>query len=402
MSEIAADARLRPNSEEDAAAMVADAVGSRRTLAIEGGGTRREFGRPVNADATLSSAGLAGITVYAPSEMVIRAKAGTPLAIVEATLREKGQALPFEPMDHRPLLGSRGEPTIGGVAAGNLSGPARIHAGAARDHLIGVRFINGRGEIIKSGGRVMKNVTGLDLVKLQAGAMGTLGFLTEVTFKVLPLPAQSATLAIYDLADHAGIAVLGRALGSPFQPTAAAHLPAGIDWNGVRTLIRVEGFPDSVAYRLDRLAKLVAAGRRTEQLHGADSAALWRNVRDATYLADPHGDIVWRLSVAPTSGPNVVAAIAAKLKDARWFYDWGGGLVWLAVPPRPDAGVSVIRGAAEAVGGHATLVRAPPEIRSRVPVFQPLPEPLMKLSGGLKVSLDPKGVFEPGRMYAAR
>ncbi|MGD9739434.1 MAG: FAD-binding protein [Bauldia sp.] len=400
MSEVAAAVRLVPRSEEEAAAIVADAAAHGRTLAIAGGGTRAAFGRPVEADATLSSARLTGITFYAPSEMVFGAKAGTPLVQVEAALRGSGQGLTFEPMDHRPLFGSHGEPTIGAVAAGNISGPARIHSGAARDHLIGVRFVNGSGEIVKSGGRVMKNVTGLDLVKLLSGSFGTLGFLTEVIFKVLPLPAHSATLVIHGLDDRRAINALAAALGSPFQPTGAAHLPAGIDWSGARTLVRVEGFPDSVAYRLDSLAKHVSGGHRTERLDGADAAALWRNVRDATFLADPHSDLIWRLSVTPTAAWEVTAAIAAKIKDARWFYDWGGGLVWLAVPPLPDAGAATIRGVVGKTGGHATLVRAPAEIRMRVPVFEPLSEALMKLSAGIKASFDPKGVFEPGRMYS--
>ncbi|MEE7457959.1 glycolate oxidase subunit GlcE [Methylorubrum populi] len=389
-----------PANEQEAAAIVAQAAGRSEPLRLVGGGTKAALGRPPQDEATLSAARLTGITLYEPAEMVVAARAGTPLAEVEALLAERGQMLPFEPMDHRPLLASTGEPTFGAVAAANNSGPRRINAGAARDSLIGVRFVNGRGQPIKSGGRVMKNVTGLDLVKLMAGSWGTLGLLTEVTFKVLPKQEQTSTLVLPGLDDTAAVEALCAALGSPFELTGAAHLPAGIGAPEARTLMRVEGFAKSVAYRLGELRRLLRRYGEPRIVEGEEGAALWRAVRDATPLAEPREAAIWRISTAPTRGPAVTAAIAAG-RPARWFYDWGGGLIWLATEASDDAGAATIRAAVKAAGsGHATLVRAPDALRAAIPVFEPLPEPLMRITAGIKAAHDPAGIFNPGRMYA--
>lgn len=388
-----------PTTEAQACAVVKSVIGSAIPLAIRGGGTRAGLGRPTQTQATLSSAGLTGITLYEPAEMVIGARAGTPLAEVRKTLAERGQMLPFEPMDHRPLFGSGGEPTIGAVAAGNISGPRRINAGAARDSLIGIRLVNGKGEAIKSGGRVMKNVTGLDLVKLVAGSHGTLGFLTEVIFRVLPVPERIVTLCWHGLSDSDAVILLSRALGSPFEPFAAAHLPAGIAGEAARTLLRLENFSVSIDYRAAELKALLAAYGEPELIEGSASEALWRDIRDAAVFAGTQ-EAVWRLSLAPTNGPKAAAAIAAALPQARHYYDWGGGLLWLGVPAQGDAGAAAIRRAIAPLGGHATLVRAPDAIRASVPVFEPLSARLLRVTAGIKTSFDPAGIFEPGRMYA--
>src|SRR5947209_3199815 len=313
-----------PASEAEAAENIAAARAAKRPLGIEGGGTRAGLGRAAQAEARLSTTALTGIRLSAPAELVSAAKAGTPLAEIEATLAARGQMLPFEPMDHRVLLGTQGDPTIGGISACNISGPRRIQTGACRDHLIGVRLVNGRGEIVKSGGRVMKNVTGLDLVKLNCGAHGTLGLLSEVTYKVLPKPEVAGTLALFGLDDARAMEAMSHALGSPYEVSAAAHLPVGIGSGKARTLLRIENFAHSVDYRLRELQKLLAPFGEGLRIIEAEAEALWRDIRDCRFWAEPRDRAVWRISTAPMRAAALVARLAREL-DLRCYYDWGGG-----------------------------------------------------------------------------
>ncbi len=389
---------LLPISETEVADIVAVAASRRTPLAVNGGGTRSGLGRPVQAAAALSTAELSGIMLYEPTELVISARAGTPLAEIEALLAENGQRLTFEPPDYRRLYGSAGEPTIGAVAAANLSGPRRIMGGAARDGLIGLRAVTGRGEVMKSGGRVMKNVTGYDLVKFLAGSYGTLAVLTQVTFKVLPAPESEATLVVEGLDDGAAVTALSAALGTPFSVTGAAHMPLTSKGPG-RTCVRLEGFAASLADRVARMRAMPGPFAGAAVLDGEASAALWRSIRDVDALAAPDTAPVWRLSVRPGDAPALVETLHRAF-ECRALYDWGGGLVWIAGGDGPDAGAEAIRAAVATVGGHATLVRAPDDLRNAVAVFQPLPEPLMALTRKLKESFDPAGILNPGRMYA--
>jgi glycolate oxidase FAD binding subunit len=392
-----------PKTEAEIVSLVRELRAQKAQLGVSGGGTRAGLGRPMPALSEslqgLSTDELTGITLYEPAEMVIAARAGTPVADIERLLGERGQMLPFEPMDHRALYGSVGDPTIGAVASCNISGPRRIQVGAARDHLIGVRLVNGRGEAVKSGGRVMKNVTGLDLVKLVCGAHGTLGILTEVTFKVLPRPQDSGTLAIEGLDDERAIACMSAALGSPYEVSAAAHLPAGLAADVACTFLRIENAMESVHYRLNALAEALGRFGPGRRLPDGESRTFWRDLRDAGPLVRPASDAVWRVSVAPSRGAELVRRVRERL-PARWYYDWGGGLIWLATPPDEDCGAAVIRAALAGMGGHATLVRAPDAIRARVDVFEPLAAPLLRITRGVKQSFDPDHLFNPGRMYA--
>jgi glycolate oxidase FAD binding subunit len=390
---------LQPTDEAELAAAIGEAAARRTPLAIEGGGTLRGLGRPMQTAATLATRRLAGVTLYEPAEMVLSARAGTPLAEVEALLAAKGQRLAFEPPDLRSFYGSAGTPTVGAVAAANLSGPRRIAAGAARDGLIGVRAVTGRGELVKSGGRVMKNVTGLDLVKFLAGSHGTLAVMSEVTFKVLPMPEGEATLVYRGLEDGRAVAALSAALGSPFAVTGAAHVPRQ-GGESARTLVRIEGFVDSVRHRLAGLIDLLADCGAAERLDGGDSAACWQAVRDLAALAAPAATAVWRISVKPGDGPPVVASLGGA-EDRRVLYDWGGGLVFLATAADPAAGAAArLRAAVAAVGGHATLIRAPDPVRLATEVFAPPTAPVAALSRRLKAAFDPAGILNPGRMYS--
>ncbi len=385
---------VSPADEREAEEIVRHAAAFGVPMEIVGGGTRRGLGRPAQTSRTVSTARLAGITLHEPAELVIAARAGTPLAEVEAALDAVGQRLPFEPVDMRPLLGTAGTPTIGAVAACNTAGPRRIQAGAARDHLIGIRMVTGRGETIRSGGRVMKNVTGLDFVKLAAGAYGTLGLISEVTFKTLPRPATETTLLLEGLDDARAIAALSAGLCSPYEVTGAAHLPGA----PAQTAMRLEGFDFSVEHRATALAKLLKGFGRVSRLDPVESRMLWREIRDAGPVIEPREHAVWRISTRPSDGPPLVAALQDIAR--AHFYDWGGGLVWLAVDATGDAGAFDIRAAIKPLGGHATLVRAPDHIRIAAEVFEPLPAPLMKVTRDLKRAFDPGAVLNPGRMYA--
>ncbi|MEM8579214.1 MAG: FAD-binding protein [Pseudomonadota bacterium] len=350
---------MEPRDEADLADIVARANGP---LSVRGGNTRG-MAAPGTA---LSLAGLSGITLYEPGALTLVARSGTPVADIEAALAAEGQRLAFEPMDHRTLLGTDGVPTIGGVLAANISGPRRIAVGAARDFALGVRFVDGTGQIVKNGGRVMKNVTGYDLVKLQCGAKGALGVLTEVSLKVLPRPETSASLRVPAADAAAAVDVLSRALGTPYEVTGAA-------WDGADALVRIEGFEASVAYRLDQLQAA---------LGGAPAAVDWDGVRNAATFADTPGD-VWRISVRPSAAPGVVAALPA---GAQCRLDWGGGLIWVLCAPGTD-----LRAALGHLSGFAVRVRG----AGPVPMDPPQPEPLARIEAGLRERFDPKGLFRP-------
>jgi len=400
---------LKPADPAQLAEAVAWAAGEGAALEVRGAGSKREFGRPVAAERILDLGGLAGVSLYEPEELVLSAAAGTPLREIQNLLAQRCQQLAFEPPDYGRLLGGTPEAqSIGGVLAANLSGSRRIKAGAARDHFLGFKAVTGRGEAVKSGGRVVKNVTGYDLSKLMAGSFGTLAVLSEVTVKVLPAPEKIRTVLIYGQRLGDGVAALARAAGSPHEVSGLAYLDAAaarrsaVDYvsgpDRAVTAIRIEGPAPSVEHRCQALRAMFALTATVEELHGSNSARFWREITDVADLLPAGTEILWRLSLTPSAAPAVISAIRDAL-GGEAFCDWAGGLVWLSLPPTVDAGHEAVR---QAVGGagHAILVRAPAELRARVPVFQPEPEALARLTARIKESFDPRHILNPGRMYA--
>ena len=403
---------LQPRDAKDVEAAVQWVLAEGKATEIVGHGSKRVIGRPAQTDLTLDLSALSGITLYEPEELVLSAKAATPLAEIEALVAAKGQQLAFEPMDYATLLGGvAGRGTIGGALAANLSGPRRIKAGAARDHFLGFSAVSGRGETFKSGGRVVKNVTGYDLCKLIAGSWGTLAAMTEVTIKVLPAAETEETLLIRGLEPAQAVEAMTTAMGSACDVSGAAHLPpevatsipavAGAAGGGI-TALRLEGFSPSVVHRRGVLQGLMKPFGDLATIDASVSRPFWKAVRDVTPFAAGREGMerpLWRISTAPDRGAELGATIA-KRDEAKVLYDWAGGLLWLTLAASDDAGAARIGPAVAATGGHATLIRAPASMRAAIGVFAPQEAGLAALTKRVKESLDPKGVLNPGRMWA--
>ncbi|MGY5808947.1 FAD-binding protein [Rhizobium sp. LEGMi198b] len=385
-----------PSSEREAAELIRTRCESRKPIRILGANTRSAVDLS-NGD-VLDTAELKGIVDYDPSEMVMTAKAGTPMAEIEAALASNKQHLAFEPVDLRPVLGTKGEPTIGGAMATNSSGPARFINGAARDHLLGLRFVNGAGEIVNAGGRVMKNVTGLDLPKLLAGSRGDLGFITEVTFKVLPRPQISSTVIVSCNDDARAAKVMAAALRLPVSVSGAAHVPADLENRALigalpeegAVLLRLEGLAPSVAERVRKLSAAMASFGPISSVEGDASVSIWHAIRNALPFSRERGKTLWRVSLTPMSAHRFVAAVG---RDAAisTFYDWQGGLVWLETAGPLD-GQTVHCEIQRAGGGHAVLIRATADAVRQPASLSPA---LQALSTRIKAALDPQTIFSP-------
>jgi glycolate oxidase FAD binding subunit len=433
---------LVPRSANEVTDAIRWAAGAGEALEVFAGGTRRGLGRPVDAPHVLDVSALSGVLAYEPEELILTALPGTPLAEIETLLATRGQCLAFEPPDLTALLApgagsaNRAPPfahtdanpgashdaakpaapklaTLGGTIATGLSGPRRPKAGAARDHVLGISAASGRGEFFMGGGKVVKNVTGYDIPKLIAGSYGTLAVMTEMTIKVLPAPEDTRTLLINGMSTPDAVRTMNTILQSTADTSAGCHLPAGVLVPGKiaqesTTAFRLEGVTPSVEFRLSRLrAELTRAGSHTV-LDRESSIAFWQAVRDVSpFGADANADdasrIVWRLSVPPAQGAEVLARIERSFPTANAFLDWGGALIWLALDAcdEPSAALASAEKVRAALGGgHATLVRACAEVRRAVEVFQPQPAGLAALSNRVKMQFDPKQVLNPGRMYA--
>ncbi len=385
---------VEPDSEQEIAACIKNAYSQVTPVEIIGGGTRSGLGHRVIANSKIGLGNHAGIKLYEPEALTLVAKAGTPLAQVQKLLLENAQRLPFEPMSHCAVFGTKENSTIGGVVACNISGPRRIQAGACRDSLVGIRFVDGKGKIIKNGGRVMKNVTGLDLVKLLCGSHGTLGVITEVAFKVLPIAEREATLGISGLSVEAAVSTLSQALATPFDITGAAHFA---DYKGKSlTLMRVEGFSNQVDYRLSGLQNTLGENLDAQIIEGKEHTDLWRSVQDVKSFNETELPL-WRISTKPSEAPVIYSAVCRQF-DAKFIFDWGGGLIWIQTEDSSIKCVEEIRKIISRCGGHATLVRGSDELRRVTSVFQPQSRRIAELSKFIRKKFDPAGILNPGRL----
>ena len=396
----------------DVEQVVRAALASDQPLEIIGHGSKRQIGQPMATNALLDVSALNAISAYEPNELIITVQAGAPLADVQSLIDSKNQQFAFEPVNLSALLGSPDIGTIGGMIAAGLAGPRRIKAGGVRDHLLGAHAVSGFGDSFKTGGKVVKNVTGYDLCKLLAGSWGTLAVMTEVTLKVMPKPESERTLLLHGLDALTANRAMTVALGSPFDVSGAAHLPnstfrpatgalaeLGSPGQAV-TLLRLEGIAASASHRAGSLGKLLAPFGKVELLQDADSVAAWNAIRDVQpFVASGARGAwpVWRIVCPPASG----GALGEQLSHETGgdvIYDWAGGLIWAALPPRADAQARLVRERVNAVGGHATLIRASEPVRRDVEVFHPQPAGLAALGQRVRQSFDPRGILNRGRL----
>jgi FAD/FMN-containing dehydrogenase len=338
-------------------------------LDIRAGGTKVFYGEPPRGE-PLDVTGMAGISCYEPTELVVTARAGTPLAELEAVLEQQGQCLPFEP----PRFSAGG--TVGGMVAAGLSGPARAAVGSVRDHVLGVTLLNGRGEVLTFGGQVAKNVAGYDVSRLMSGSLGVLGVICEVSLKVLPISRAGASLS-FEWSEDQALEQLRRWASQPLPVSASA-------WHDGRLDLRLAGAAAAVTAACGKLGGTV-------QDPGA-ALNWWSSVRDQSadfFVLDAadlrRGERLWRLSVAATAAPVQL--------PGRQLIEWHGAERWWRTP----ADAEEVRSAARLAGGHATLMRG--GLKSAA-VFTPLSDVLMRIHQGLKQAFDPERVFNPGRLYA--
>jgi glycolate oxidase FAD binding subunit len=403
---------LRVRDAKDVEEVVRAAIANEQPLEIIGHGSKRSIGHAMATNAVLDVSALNAITAYEPNELIVTLQAGAPLADVLSLIDAKNQQFAFEPMNTAPLLGTPALGTIGGMIAAGLAGPRRIRAGGARDHLLGAHAVSGFGDSFKTGGKVVKNVTGYDLCKLLAGSWGTLSVMTEVTLKVMPKPEAERTLLLRGLDDAAANKAMTAALGSPFDVSGAAHLPKSafrtrteglgdIAGQGeALTVLRLEGITASAAHRAGSLRELLAPFGIATLVEDVASAALWATIRDVLPFA-ASGALgawpVWRIVCPPASGA-ALGTLLARETGGDVIYDWGGGLIWAALPPKSDAHAPAVRERTKAVGGHATLIRAAEDIRRGVDVFHPQAVGIVALSERVRASFDPKTILNRGRL----
>jgi glycolate oxidase FAD binding subunit len=381
--------RLSPINEAEIADAVHGAAEKGTSFEIVSGGTKRDYGRPLVADAVLDVSALSGVVKYEPEELVLTVRAATPIAEIQAVLAEKKQMLGFEPADWGPLFDAEpGRGTLAGAVATNATGARRVKAGAVRDHIIGCRFVNGKGEIIKAGGQVIKNVTGFDLPKLMCGAFGTLGVLTEITMRVSPLPERVAALTISCPAKE-GLDSLREAMRLPLDVSGLAYFPNARNGDAI---IRVEGTESAVEQKLAELQKRFA-GHDAKVLPETDTQNAYRDISNgAAFVGAATG--IWRVCVPAANAHEAFTAMG----PTQWVADWAGGLLWLGLPADTETAAK-LRNITARLGGHATLMRGSNDSRANLAVFEPETSTRAPLTRSVKAAFDPRRVLNPSRMF---
>jgi glycolate oxidase FAD binding subunit len=382
---------VRPTRTDELATVIAEARLQGRRVAIRGGGSKREIGRPESEVTVVEMGGFAGIIDYDPPELVLTVGAGTPLREIEALVGSRQQALAFDPFDHGPMFGrAAGDATIGGVIAAGVAGPLRLTQGGARDHLLGFEAVSGRAERFVAGAKVVKNVTGYDLPKLMAGSWGRLAALTQVTLKVLPAPQVWLTKLVTGLDIRAALRLMAAALRSAAEVGAAAHIPAMAAWGDQpTTALLLKGFAASVAARSQMLDDLLRDHVQLPPLQERACQDFWHDMATAAPLGRMRP--LWRVNVSPSKAAMVGQDLKLDARDQ--CFDWGGGLVWIAY----EGDAQQLRRAAEAAGGQAMLVRAPAAMREVVPALHQKAAGVSALEERVRRAFDPEGLFETRR-----
>ncbi len=403
-----------PQSEREASSIIKKFYKSGIPIELIGTGSKKKIGKPMQCAKTLSLSKLSGIVEYLPEELYIKVKAGTPIQEIEKELKRNQQQLAFEPIDFGYFLNGKSDyGTAAGQVACNISGPRRFKVGSVRDHVLGFRGVNGKGEIIKSGGTVVKNVTGYDLSKLVCGSYGTLVALTEITFKVLPAPEESKTLIIHNQKIESAIHLLNSSIGSSNDVSGAIFLPKepevpgcvmdiettfklnDLKHDGSLTAIRIEGSKKSIEQRTQNLInELKISNLNISILAAHQSEIFWNKVKNLEFFFSSKNSII-RIAIPPSECVQLSYLFLNKFK---YFVDWGGALMWIEAFELSEEMFESIRKKVVNLGGYLTMIKNSEYLPYVEDVFT-INSTRFNISQNIKKSFDPKRIFNPGKMY---
>ena len=403
-----------PQNEKEVSSLIKKFYKSNIPVELVGTGSKKKIGKPLQCAKTLNLSKLDGIIEYLPGELYIKVKANTPIKKIEEELKKNKQQLAFEPIDFGYLLNEKSDyGTAAGQVACNISGPRRFKVGSVRDHVLGFRGVNGKGEIIKSGGVVVKNVTGYDLSKLVCGSYGTLVVLTEITFKVLPTPEESKTLIIHGQKIESAIEHLDQAISSSNDISGAIFLPKGpavrgcvmnientfklndLKYEGSFTAIRIEGSKNSIDQRIENLTnelKIINLNISILEVH--QSEIFWNKVRSLEFFYSSKNSIL-RIVIPPSECVNLIYQFSNKFK---YYVDWGGALIWLEAFELSEEMFESIRRKVVKIGGYVTMIKNSDHLPYVEEVFT-ISRDRFNISQNIKKSFDPKRILNPGKMY---